>query len=176
MRHEDISYMITMDITFWSWLVLHHGSSQVMIHSSGPIGRPSTIAFDDINKVGGNNSLGLFARMQLIIPQKGVLVRQRRAICACEIAMVDEARHIVRLRAIEVLSRIVVDIIEQSIHIIQREVSAGVSLRNLDGEWCSVLVDGVDGDDLLEHLRRNLCQIVRLVWPVLIRSDTSCFW
>lgn len=89
--------------------------------------------------------------MQLVEPQERIRAGIADTIAASGVAVVDVTCDVQRSSTVKVLGRVVVDVFEQRVDIVDRKVRAGIAFLDLDGKWSTVLVKGVDGDDLLQH-------------------------
>ena len=112
--------------------------------------------------------------MELIEPHVGILVGVANTVGTIDAAVVDVASHVVRLGAVEVAAGVVVDVSEETVHVHHGEAGAGETVHDLDHVRRAVLVDGVDGHDLLQHAVGDGGQVVlRLGWPVLVVADAA---
>lgn len=111
--------------------------------------------------------------MQVIEPQIAIRAGTPRA-GRIDRARVAHSRHTQWLRgAIEILRRVVINIADQTVHVKQRDVGTLEILLDQHLDWRAVLVDVIHGRHFLGHAVADVGEIVRLVLPVLVWTDTA---
>ena len=142
-----------------------------------PVGSERTDTVENVDEGASDNTLSLLARVELVEPEESIWVVGADTVCAIDAAVVDVTSGVVWSSAIEVAAWVVVNVGEEAVHVHDGKVGAWEAVHNLDHVWGAVLVDGVDGDYLLEHAVGDGGKVLlRLGWPVLVVADTTLAW